>query len=130
MIVSMSVGGSTNVMLHAPEIARAAGFKSFADDIMTPEEFNHLSEHIVPVLIDADQPGITQWSISTRKAVLKSLSELLDAGLLNGDTMTCTGETLAEDCQTGSTGTRWYGDFDLIPTTNRWLTRPRRKSFA
>ena len=29
IIVAMSVGGSTNVMLHAPEIARAAGYKDF-----------------------------------------------------------------------------------------------------
>ena len=34
VIVSMAVGGSTNVLLHAPEIARAAGFRSFAQDIM------------------------------------------------------------------------------------------------
>ena len=34
IIVSMAVGGSTNVMLHAPELARAAGYKSFANDIM------------------------------------------------------------------------------------------------
>ena len=40
MIVSMAVGGSTNVLLHGPEIARAAGFGSFAEDIMSCEEFN------------------------------------------------------------------------------------------
>jgi len=43
VIVSMAVGGSTNVLLHAPEIARAAGFKSFANDICTGET---LSEQI------------------------------------------------------------------------------------
>ena len=37
MIVSMAVGGSTNVVLHAPEIARAAGFNSFWGDIMSPK---------------------------------------------------------------------------------------------
>ena len=52
IIVSMAVGGSTNVMLHAPELARA-GYKSFANDIMSPDEFNHLSEKIVPVVINA-----------------------------------------------------------------------------
>ena len=44
LIVAMSVGGSTNVLLHAPEIARAAGYADFAKDIMTPDEFNFLSE--------------------------------------------------------------------------------------
>ena len=42
VIVAMSIGGSTNVMLHAPELARAAGYKSFNDDIMSSEEFNYL----------------------------------------------------------------------------------------
>ena len=49
----MSIGGSTNVMLHAPELARAAGYKTFNDDIMSSEEFNYLSENVVPVLVDA-----------------------------------------------------------------------------
>ena len=53
MIVSMAIGGSTNVLLHGPEIARAAGFGDFGKDVMSQEEFNHLSQHIVPVLIDA-----------------------------------------------------------------------------
>ena len=35
MIVAMSVGGSTNVLLHAPEIARAAGYTNFFEQIMT-----------------------------------------------------------------------------------------------
>ena len=34
MIVSMAVGGSTNVLLHGPEIARAAGYSDFNKDIM------------------------------------------------------------------------------------------------
>ena len=37
IIVSMSVGGSTNVMLHAPEIAIAAGYADFYKDIMSVE---------------------------------------------------------------------------------------------
>ena len=53
MIVAMAIGGSTNVLLHGPEIARAAGFRDFSKDIMSPEEFNHLSQYVVPVLIDA-----------------------------------------------------------------------------
>ena len=52
VIVAMAVGGSTNVVLHAPEIARAAGFADFWKEVMTPEEFNYLSQHLVPVLTD------------------------------------------------------------------------------
>ncbi|MBS34634.1 MAG: dihydroxy-acid dehydratase [Thiotrichales bacterium] len=97
VIVAMAIGGSTNVMLHAPEIARAAGFKSFADDIMTPAEFNHLSEHVVPVLTDARPYGrYSMVDIDRMGGIQVIVKELLDAGLLNGDVITCTGETLAE----------------------------------
>ena len=53
VIVAMAIGGSTNVTLHAPEIARAAGFADFWKEVMTPAEFNHLSQYVVPVLTDA-----------------------------------------------------------------------------
>jgi len=97
VIVAMAIGGSTNVMLHAPEIARAAGFKSFADDVMTPAEFNHLSEHVVPVLTDARPYGrYSMVDIDRMGGIQVIVKELLDAGLLNGDVITCTGETLAE----------------------------------
>ena len=97
MIVAMSVGGSTNVLLHGPEIARAAGFGSFSDDIMSPEEFNHLSQNVVPVLVDARPFGLySMVDIDAKGGVQVIVKELLDAGLLNGDAMTCTGETLAE----------------------------------
>ena len=97
MIVAMSVGGSTNVLLHGPEIARAAGFGDFSRDIMSPEEFNHLSQNVVPVLVDARPFGnYSMVDIYEKGGVQVIVKELLDAGLLNGDTMTCTGETLAE----------------------------------
>ena len=97
VIVSMAVGGSTNVMLHAPELARAAGFKSFADDIMSPEEFNHLSQHVVPVLTDARPYGqYSMVDIDAKGGVQVIVKALMDAGLVNGDTQTCTGETLAQ----------------------------------
>ncbi len=97
LIVAMAVGGSTNVVLHAPEIARAAGFRSFWKDIITPEEFNHLSQHVVPVLTDARPYGrYSMVDIDRVGGVQVIVKELLDAGLLNGDVPTCTGETLAE----------------------------------
>jgi len=96
MIVSMAVGGSTNVLLHAPEIARAAGYANFFEDIMTHEEFNQLSQYVVPVLIDARPFGTySMVDIDEMGGVQVIVKELLNAGLLNGDTLTCTGETLA-----------------------------------
>lgn len=97
MIVSMAIGGSTNVVLHVPEIARAAGFADFWKDVMTPEEFNHLSQHVVPVLTDARPYGkYSMVDIDEIGGVQVIVRELLEAGLLNGDVMTCTGETLAQ----------------------------------
>jgi dihydroxy-acid dehydratase len=97
MIVAMAVGGSTNVLLHGPEIARAAGYRSFSEDIMSAEEFNHLSQYIVPVLTDARPYGnYSMVDIDAKGGVQVIVKELLEAGLLTGDTLTCTGETLAE----------------------------------
>ena len=97
MIVAMSVGGSTNVLLHAPEIARAAGYTNFFEQIMSEEEFNTLSQYVVPVLIDARPFGqYSMVDIDEMGGVQVIVKELLDVGLLNGDTLTCTGETLAE----------------------------------
>ncbi|MFC3229893.1 dihydroxy-acid dehydratase [Marinibaculum pumilum] len=96
VIVAMAVGGSTNVTLHAPEIARAAGYADFWREVMTPEEFNHLSQHVVPVLTDARPYGkYSMVDIDRVGGVQMIVRELLDAGLLNGEVMTCTGETLA-----------------------------------
>ena len=97
IIVSMAVGGSTNVMLHAPELARAAGYKNFTTDVMSAEEFNHLSKNVIPVVINARPFGkYSMVDIDEKGGVQVIVKDLLDAGLLNGDTLTCTGETLSE----------------------------------
>ncbi len=96
VIVAMAIGGSTNVTLHAPEIARAAGYADFWTDVMTPAEFNNLSQHVVPVLTDARPYGnYSMVDIDQAGGVQVIVRELLEAGLLNGDVMTCTGESLA-----------------------------------
>ena len=97
MIVSMAVGGSTNVLLHAPEIARAAGYNNFFEQIMSEEEINTLSQYVVPVLIDARPFGqYSMVDIDEKGGVQVIVKELLEVGLLNGETLTCTGETLTE----------------------------------
>ena len=97
IIVAMAVGGSTNVMLHAPEIARAAGYQNFAHDIMSADEFNNLSKNIVPVVVDARPFGkYSMVDIDKKGGVQVIVKNLLDAGLLNGETLTCTAETLSE----------------------------------
>jgi dihydroxy-acid dehydratase len=100
VIVAMAIGGSTNVTLHAPEIARAAGYADFWKEIMTPEEFNHLSQDVVPVLTDARPYGkYSMVDIDKVGGVQVIVRELLEAGLLNGDVHTCTGETLTQQVE-------------------------------
>ena len=97
LIVAMSIGGSTNVMLHAPELARAAGYKNFNEDIMSADEFNHLSKNVVPVLVDARPFGrYSMVDIDKEGGIQVFIKDLLDSGLLNGNTLTCTGETLED----------------------------------
>ena len=100
MIVAMAIGGSTNVTLHAPEIARAAGFADFWKDVMTPEEFNHLSQHVVPVVTDARPYGkYSMVDIDKVGGIQVIVRDFLEAGLLYGNVMTCTGETLAKQVE-------------------------------
>ena len=100
IIVAMSVGGSTNVMLHAPELARAAGYANFNRDIMSPKEFNYLSEKVIPVVINARPFGkYSMVDIDNKGGIQVIIKNLLEAGLLNGETLTCTGETLVEQVE-------------------------------
>ena len=50
-LVAIAMGGSTNVVLHAPELARAAGI-DFWREVITQEEFNRVSRSL-PVLVNA-----------------------------------------------------------------------------
>ena len=97
IIVAMAVGGSTNVMLHAPELARAAGYKDFLKEIMSFEEFNNLSRNVVPVVVNARPFGsYSMVDIDLKGGIQVIVKDLMDAGLIFGDVMTCTGETLRE----------------------------------
>ena len=68
--VAIAMGGSTNVVLHAPEIARAAGF-DFWKDVLTQKEFNDLSRRL-PVLVNASPFGNIQWLILMIKVEFRS----------------------------------------------------------
>ena len=93
-LVAIAMGGSTNVLLHAPELARAAGL-DFWGEVITQEEFNRVSRSL-PVLINARPFGrYSMVDIDAHGGLPVIVKELLDAGLLDGDCLTCTGETLA-----------------------------------
>jgi dihydroxy-acid dehydratase len=95
LTVAIAMGGSTNVALHAVEIARAAGIDLWKD-VLSQKEFNALSRR-VPVLVNARPFGAySMVDVDAQGGLQVIVKELLDAGLLDGSTVTCTGETLAE----------------------------------
>ena len=94
-LVAIAMGGSTNIVLHAPELARAAGI-DFWREVISQEEFNRVSRTLA-VLVNARPFGrYSMVDIDAKGGLPVIVRELLNAGLLDGDCLTCTGETLAE----------------------------------
>jgi len=93
-LVAIAMGGSTNVVLHAPELARAAGI-DFWREAITQDEFNRVSRTL-PVLVNARPFGrYSMVDIDAKGGLPVIVRELLGAGLLDGTCLTCTAETLA-----------------------------------
>ncbi|BDX34900.1 dihydroxy-acid dehydratase [Mycobacterium antarcticum] len=89
--VVMAFGGSTNAVLHLLAIAHEAEVELTLDDfIRVGAKVPHLAD-VKPfgkhVMYDVDQIG----------GVPVIMKALLDAGLLHGDCLTVTGETMAEN---------------------------------
>jgi dihydroxy-acid dehydratase len=93
--VAIALGGSTNVVLHSVEIARAAGI-DFWREVISQSEFNELSRR-VPVVADVRPFGrFYMEDIDAKGGLQVVVQDLLDGGFLDGSCLTCTGETLAE----------------------------------
>jgi dihydroxy-acid dehydratase len=94
LTVAIAMGGSTNVALHGVEIARSAGIDLWGE-VMSQDEFNALSRRL-PVLVNLRPFGrYSMIDVETKGGLSVIVNELLEDGLLDGDTLTCTGETLA-----------------------------------
>ncbi len=86
-----ALGGSTNAVLHLLAIANEAGVALDLDD------FNRIAAK-VPHIADTKPGGKYHMTdIDRIGGVPVVLKHLLDAGLLHGDVMTCTGKTMAEN---------------------------------
>ena len=88
--VVIALGGSTNAVLHLLGMASAAGVK------LTIDDFTRVGKR-VPLLADLKPSG--KYSMSALVAIggIRPLMKmLLDGGLLHGDCLTVTGETMAE----------------------------------
>jgi dihydroxy-acid dehydratase len=87
--VVIALSGSTNAVLHLLAIAHAAKVKLSLDD------FTRVGKH-VPVLADLKPSGKHLMSELVAIGGIRPLMKtLLDKGLLHGDALTVTGETLA-----------------------------------
>jgi dihydroxy-acid dehydratase len=88
--LQVAVGGSTNAVLHLLAMAAEAGID------LDIEDFNRISER-TPKIANL-QPGGERVMNDLHEVggVPVVLRELLDAGLLHGDALTVTGETMAE----------------------------------
>lgn len=86
-----ALGGSTNAVLHLLAIANEAGVELSLDD------FNRIAEK-VPHIADT-KPGGKYHMTDVHRigGIPVVLKHLLEAGLLHGDVLTCTGKTMAEN---------------------------------
>ena len=86
-----ALGGSTNAVLHLLALANEAGVQ------LDLEDFNRIAAK-VPHIADTKPGGKYHMTdIDRIGGVPVVLKHLLDAGLLHGDVMTCTGKTMAEN---------------------------------
>lgn len=88
--VVIALGGSTNAVLHLLAIAHAAKVK------LTIDDFTRIGKR-VPVLADLKPSGKHLMSeLIAIGGIRPLMKQLLDRGLLHGDCLTVTGETMAE----------------------------------
>src|SRR5215510_12053412 len=91
MTVVMALGGSTNAVLHLIAMARAAGVT------LTLEDFQAVSDR-VPYLADLKPSGkYVEEDLHRVGGTPAVMKYLLEHGLINGECMTVTGKTVAEN---------------------------------
>jgi dihydroxy-acid dehydratase len=108
--VVIALGGSTNAVLHLLAMANAAKVK------LTIDDFTRVGKN-VPVLADLKPSGKHLMSELVALGGIRPLMKmLLDAGLLHGDCLTVSGQTMAEDLK----GVRPYpaGQTIIRPLSN------------
>ena len=106
--VIMATGGSTNAVLHFLAIAHAAGVEWSIDD------FERIRKR-TPVLCDL-KPSGQYLAVDLHQAggIPQVMKILLEAGLLHGDCITITGETIAEVLK----------DVPAVPRADQDVIRP------
>ena len=110
--VVITLGGSTNAVLHLLAMAHTAGVQLDLDD------FTEIGKR-VPVLCDLKPSGKYNMSHFVRIGGLRPLLKtLLAHGLLHGECMTVTGKTLAENVEDASPYAPYPDGQDLVRPFN------------
>ena len=91
IIVHSAIGGSTNAMIHLPDIAREAGFEL---DPYLFDEINHRVPHLANIYPSGTMPTETFWFAGGVPMIQRELRDMLDL-----DVMTVTGKTLGENLE-------------------------------
>ncbi|MBS0017178.1 MAG: dihydroxy-acid dehydratase [Arthrospira sp. SH-MAG29] len=108
MAVIMAVGGSTNAVLHLLAIASSMGVELTLDDFETMRQR-------VPVLCDLKPSGrFVTTEFHQAGGVPQVMKMLLEHGLLHGDALTITGQTIAQQ----------LADIPTEPDPNQEVIRP------
>ncbi|MAV39652.1 MAG: dihydroxy-acid dehydratase [Puniceicoccaceae bacterium] len=104
----LALGGSTNLILHLLAIAHSAEVELNIDD------FDRIGRKI-PLLADVKPFGKYHMSHLIRIGGIRPMMKrLLERGLLHGDCMTVTGETVAESLQSVADYGRYPDEQDII----------------
>ncbi len=91
MVIVMALGGSTNAVLHLIAMARAV------DVELTIDDFQRVSDR-VPLLADLKPSGrYVMEDVHNAGGTPAVMRYLLEHGLLDGDCLTVTGKTVAEN---------------------------------
>lgn len=91
LVIVMALGGSTNAVLHLIAMARSV------DVPLTIDDFQAVSDR-VPLLADLKPSGkFVQEDLHSIGGTPAVLKYLLQEGFINGDCLTVTGKTLAEN---------------------------------
>ncbi|MBD3266318.1 dihydroxy-acid dehydratase [bacterium] len=98
MALDMAFGGSTNTALHIPAIAHEAGIEFVLKD------FNEISERTPHLCSVAPAGPFHIEDIHYAGGISSILNTLCQGGLINGDTITVTGQTLKENIKKAPIG--------------------------
>ncbi|HRK25287.1 MAG TPA: dihydroxy-acid dehydratase [Beijerinckiaceae bacterium] len=105
-------GGSTNAALHLPAIAHECGI---AFDLFDVAEIFKRTPYIADLKPGGRYVAKDMFEVGGIPLLMKTL---LDHGYLNGDCLTVTGRTIAENLES----VRWNDDQDVVRPANKPIT--------